>query len=897
MNKFDVAVRQFKRLSLSNFITALLGLFLFAGYATAQESPCLRLRDKGIKFIKKSDISEVAQCRNLRRQKSALRQNRGIDDISVAGHITHQNGVPMAGVAVKLENFYTKKIETVITGDDGTYFFDGLQIADSLEITPSKENYEFSPPAVTIDGIVYDEVQNFIAAGPPPEPPQPPANQPTLAWTSYYDNPLPINSSSAPNADYNAMMARDAQGNVYVAGTSYVEHFGSNGNTDISLYKTDANGNRVWAKTFDGSGHYKDGAIDLAVDSAGNAYIAGYAYVGDGTGDDYDYVVLKYSSSGNLLWSRYYSGDGGEDIPRSLKVDPSGNVYVTGYSWGNYANYATVKYDTNGNQIWAKRFEGGFGEIATDVEVDGSGNVYVTGYSGNSVAGDAEDFLTIKYSPTGEQLWLNRYDSPTGDSNDQAAEMEIAPNGDIVVMGLSDDFINSRTTMQRINGVSGATVWAKNFRLSTGEDVEDTPFAMKIDPSGNIILAGQIYDFFEDDLDTYVAKFNSEGVRQWIKTYDGPGSGDYDGDPKLALDGQGNIYVGISSQGLTNSDMQIIKYLPDGNTDWRYRFGNPYLYDDYFINWLDDNTQTNIFVDASGNVTVAGDSQIPGQSSNLVAFKLEPIAERRAVPFDFDGDRKADIAVFRPETGVWYVWNSSNNTHSIIQWGLSGDKLVPADFDGDGKYDKAVYRDGIWYVIKSSDNAISYYNFGLASDTPIPSDFDNDGRADLSVFRQGIWHQLTTSNNSYKAFQFGLGSDTPIPSDYDKNRKSDVAVFRGGNWYISYQTELPMSSFQFGISTDKPVPADYDGDAQTDYAVFRNGVWYIWRSRTSDLLAVQWGLGSDIPVPADYDGDKKTDLAVYRNGIWYILRSSDNNYTIMQFGLAGDLPIPAAFSR
>jgi hypothetical protein len=876
-------------------------LMLFVSNAgSAQEMPCLSLRTKQIKFVKTSDKTAIAGCENLRGRKApSPRQNRGIDDISVAGHITHQNGVQMSGVTVKLENIDSGEIRTVVTGDDGTYFFDGLQIADRIELTPSKENYGFFPPSVTIEGIVYDEVFNFIAVGPPPNPPPPPANQPTLAWTSYYDNPLPPGSSSAPNADYNAMMARDAQGNIFVAGTSYTENYAATGNTDISLYKTDANGNRVWAKTFNGSGNYKDGAVDLAVDAVGNAYITGYAYVGNGQGDDYDYVLVKYDPNGNLLWSKYYSGNGGEDIPRSLKIDAAGNAYVTGYSWGNYANYATVKYDRDGNQMWAKRYSGGFGELATEVEVDANGSVYVTGYSGHSVAGDAEDFLTVKYSPTGEQLWVNRYDSLPGNRNDQAAELEINAAGDCFVMGLSDAFSNGYTILQKINGASGTTAWTKNLNPydEQEKDLEYRPYAMKLDPSGNVVLAGQIYDYFNDDLDVYVTKLNAEGVAQWTKTYDGPGSGDYDGDPKLALDALGNVYVGISSEGFANFDMQIIKYLPNGNVDWTYRFGNPYLYDDYFIEWIDDNSQTNIFVDANGNVTVAGDSGIPGQSVNLVAFKLEPVAGLRAAPFDFDGDKKADLAVFRPETGFWYIWKSSDQTYAIVKWGLSGDKLVPADYDGDGKNDLAVYRDGVWYVVKSSDSNFLFNQFGVASDTPIPSDFDNDGRADLSVFRQGVWHQLTTSNNSYKAFQFGLLNDTPIPSDYDKNRRSDVAVFRGGNWYVSFQAELPYSSYQFGVNTDKPVPADYDGDAQTDYAVFRNGDWYIRQSRTNSYATVHWGQNGDIPVPADYDGDKKTDLAVYRGGIWYILRSSDNNYTITQFGLPGDIPIPSVYSR
>src|SRR5258708_733416 len=190
-----------------------------------------------------------------------------------------------------------------------------------------------------------------------------------------------------------------------------------------------------WVARYNGQG----GANSIAVDSnTGNVYVTGFSWGGETL---QDYATVAYDAAGTELWVARYNGPASSgDWATAIAVDDTGNIYVTGGSVGigTFNDYATVAYDATGAQLWVARYNGpaNFDDVARAIAVNsGTGNVYVTGESRG--IGTFDDYATVAYDSNGTELWVARYNGP-GNDKDSASAIAVDSTGSVYVTGESE---------------------------------------------------------------------------------------------------------------------------------------------------------------------------------------------------------------------------------------------------------------------------------------------------------------------------------------------------------------------------------------------------------------------------------------------------------------------------
>ena len=385
---------------------------------------------------------------------------------------------------------------------------------------------------------------------------------------------------------------------------------------------------KAWTQTLGGNDY--DYGLAVATDTSRNVIVAGrtHSALGPALYGTYDMFVAKYDASGNKLWLAQ-RGTSAQESGEGVATDAAGNIYVTGYTGGDLDGNTSaggwdiflMKFDPAGNWLWTKQDGTGQDDDAHAIAIDTAGNVYITGY----VRGDFHGITRV---------------------------------------GTSDVFISKYSP-------SGTRIWSVLF----GSTAVDEGFGIACDSSNNVYVTGYVQESVEGNPwlgtgDNILAKYNSNGERQWLKQW---GTGNADTGHAAACDASGNVYVSGYSTGALygprngNRDLFLAKYAGDGTFLWGKQTGS-----------LETDQAYGMVVDSSGNVFITGEAggslygnPYAGGSDAFLA-KYDPAGnELWTTQLGTVNDDIAQAAAIDASGGVYMVGWTTGDFDGYVNQGLS----------------------------------------------------------------------------------------------------------------------------------------------------------------------------------------------------------------------------------
>lgn len=398
---------------------------------------------------------------------------------------------------------------------------------------------------------------------------------------------LSIQTGSAGSESGNDVVV-DADGNIYIVGATTGDLSGDNhGDRDIFLMKYKSNGVKEWTKQV-GTAN-SDSGNGIALDSDGNVYITGLTG-GDLSGDNHgtdDIFLIKYDTDGAEKL-RIQTGTAGIDFGKDIAIDPAGNIYIAGGANVNPEDTFTsdtdayvIKYNSDGEKEWDRAITSPLIDSVNGISVDSAENVYIImttiGDPFGLEDGGFSKTYVLKYNTNengDDDDWWREI--PSSQSlNNEGMSIALGPGGEVYIAGYLDGALDDYDNLGGFDiflvkyDSDGDLEWA----VQTGSSSNDFCNKVSVDSDGNAYITGKTYGSLDGNVnagryDIFLMKYDKGGMKQWTRqlgtSYDDAGN-------SVSLDSAGNAYVtGSTSGGLDEhenqgeNDIFLIKYNPDG---------------------------------------------------------------------------------------------------------------------------------------------------------------------------------------------------------------------------------------------------------------------------------------------------------------------------------------------
>ncbi|MBK6773905.1 MAG: hypothetical protein IPG78_17560 [Ignavibacteria bacterium] len=465
-----------------------------------------------------------------------------------------------------------------------------------------------------------------------------------------------------------------------------------------------------------------------------------------------------------------YSGAQNMDEVKSMTIDASNNIYITGKSLSAANGYdiVTIKYNTAGTVVWTAVYNGSANSLdePTDILYDGT-NIYVTGTTTRSI-GTGLDYVTLKYNgSTGAILWISIY-SGLGVSDDIATKIAFK-NGSAYVTGKG--FYSSSTNADYVtikyNGTTGDSVWVKNYNGTGNGNDSATNIRISVDTS--IFITGK--SFGTSTYDYATLRYSSAGVQNWAKRYNG-GSNGNDIGVSLSFNStttSPDIYVtGVSDSTGTGTNIVTIKYTFTSVESWKKTYnGNGNGSDSPVeIRYIDDN-----------NIYIAGKSSISGAGTNMALLKYTSTGDTTFVK-TYNGtangnDEATGITI--DGSGYVYIAGKLNQTgtgedYAVIKYTTGGAIEWMATYNYSGTGNDAASRvivdattDRNVYVTGASFSGTTGTNYATIK-------YKQNKVLDLNVFVQGFYNSVSnkTIKDTIRVYMYNSAATVIIDSSKAK---------------------------------------------------------------------------------------------------------------------------------